>query len=174
MGVFNTKAILKGEPKLLPAIADRICKEFKEEGYDGYRDYVGNGSIDISLTKGDFFKSILGMDTALKIRLEPQDNAISFDAGIGIFGKETIPAIISCFFMWPLLLTQLWGLVKQSKIDDKALEIAKSVIKENAPAPQIIIIPAHQLAQNNAICKHCGTHLPNKAKFCFNCGSPRN
>lgn len=135
MGVFNTKAILKGDSKLMPAIADRICKEFKEEGYEGYRDYLGNGSIDISLAKGDFFKSILGMDTALKIRLEPQDNAISFDAGIGIFGKESIPTMISMLFMWPILLTQIWGLVKQSKIDDKALEIAESVIKEKTPAP---------------------------------------
>lgn len=172
MGVFNTKAILKGDPKLIHAIAYRICKKFKDEGYEGYRDYLNNGGIDISLSKGDYFKSILGMDTALKIRLEPQENAISFDAGIGIFGKESIPMMISMLFMWPVLLTQIWGLVKQSKLDDKALEIAESVIKENAPAPQIVIISTSQLPNNKSICSKCGTKLPEKAKFCFNCGSP--
>lgn len=131
MGVFNTQAILRGHTRLIPAIADRICKEFKEEGYEGYRDNLNDGGIDISIAKGDFFKSVLGMDTALKIRLIPVDNAISFDAGIGIFGKQSIPTAISMFFVWPLILTHLWGLVQQSKIDDKALSIAHSVIRED-------------------------------------------
>lgn len=172
MGVFNTKATLRGDSKLIPTIASRICSDFKADGYEVYRDYLEGGGIDISLSKGDYFKAILGMDTALKVSLQPQENGIYFNAGIGIFGKETIPAIISCFFMWPLLLTQIWGLVKQSKIDDKALEIAKSVIKDNAPSPQIIIIPSSQVPQNKSVCSKCGTYLPLRAKFCFNCGTP--
>lgn len=131
MGVFNTKSILRGDAKLIPAIADQICKEFKEDGYEGYRDYPDDGGIDISLSKGDFFKSVLGMDTALKIRLIPVEDGISFDAGIGIFGKQTIPTAISMFFVWPLILTHLWGMIQQSKLDDKAISIARSVIREN-------------------------------------------
>lgn len=131
MGVFNTKAILRGDTRSIPVIADRICKEFKDEGYEGYRDSLDDGSIDISIAKGDFFKSVLGMDTALKIRLIPVDNTISFDAGIGIFGKQSVPTAISMFFVWPLILTHLWGLVQQSKLDDKALSIAHSVIRED-------------------------------------------
>lgn len=131
MGVFNTKSNLRGDAKLIPAIADRICKEFKEDGYEGYREHLDEGGIDISLSKGDFFKSVLGMDTALKIRLIPAENAISFDAGIGIFGKQAIPTAISMFFVWPLILTHLWGMVQQSKLDDKALSIARSVIRED-------------------------------------------
>lgn len=174
MGVFNTKAILNGDPKLISKIADRICKDFRADGYEGYRDNLSNGCVDISLTKGSFFKSVLGMDTALKIRLESQDNAISFDAGIGIFGKETIPMMISMFFMWPVLMTQIWGLVKQSRIDDKALDIAKSVIMENTSAPQICIIPSNSqpVKANVTICSNCGTKLPDGARFCFNCGIP--
>lgn len=131
MGVFNTKAFFIGDKRLIPTIADRICKEFKEDGYEGYRDNLDDGSIDISIAKGDFFKSVLGMDTALKIRLIPGDNAISFDAGIGIFGKQSVPTAISMFFVWPLILTHLWGWVKQSKLDDKALSIAHSIIRED-------------------------------------------
>lgn len=138
MGVFNTKAVLRADSKLIPLIASRISTEFKADGYDVFCDYLHDGSIDISLSKGDYFKAILGMDTALKVNLKPQEKSIYFNAGIGVFGKETIPAILSCFFMWPLLVTQIWGLVKQSKIDDKALEIAKAVVKENRPPSSLI------------------------------------
>ena len=32
-------------------------------------------------------------------------------------------------FFWPVLITQIWGIVQQSKLDDKALEIAEEVLK---------------------------------------------
>lgn len=171
MGVFNTKAILKGDPALISKIANRICKEFHEDGYEGYRDNLSSGGVDISLTKGSFFKSVLGMDTALKIKLEPQQESISFDAGIGIFRKEAIPMVISMFFMWPVILTQIWGLVKQSKIDDKALDIAKSVIKENRSTPYMYVVQSSHTTQVTAkTCARCGTKLPGNARFCSNCG----
>lgn len=144
MGLFNTKAILNGDPAMISKVADRICREFHEDGYEGFRDHLANGSVDISLTKGSFFKSVLGMDTALKIKLTPQDDAIAFDAGVGVFGKEVIPTVVSLFFLWPVLVTQIWGLVKQSKLDDRALEIANEFIAANKTekrsAPYVCII----------------------------------
>lgn len=131
--------MLKGDAAFIPAIAEHICKEFINDGYDGHRHHLENGSIDISLAKGDFFKSVLGMDTALKIRIEPSDEGISFDAGIGVFGKEKLPTVLSMFFAWPVILTHLWGLVKQSQLDDKALSIAESVLKANTKLPINII-----------------------------------
>ena len=75
------------------------------------------------------FKAVLGLKSALKVSLIPKDNAIAFEAGIGIFGQQAIPTIISMLFFWPVLITQIWGIVQQSKLDDKALEIAEEVLK---------------------------------------------
>ncbi|MBP3588990.1 MAG: zinc ribbon domain-containing protein, partial [Muribaculaceae bacterium] len=132
MGAFNTKAVLNGNHSLIPAIADRICREFAAEGYEINREDLISGGVDISVTKGGFFKAVLGMKTALKITLVPQDNAIDFEAGVGIFGQQAIPTVIMLFFAWPVLLTQIWGLVQQSSLDDKALAAAQAVIMENA------------------------------------------
>ena len=96
MGTFNTKAVLNADPRLIPDIADRICNEFVADGYEVKREDLISGGIDISLTKGGAFKAVLGMKTALKVKLQPEAGAINFDAGVGIFGQQVIPTLVMC------------------------------------------------------------------------------
>lgn len=174
MGAFNTRTILNGNPSLIPTIADRICQIFSLDGYEINRENLMNGGVDISITKGGMFKAIIGMKTALKITLVPQNNSISFEAGVGIFGQQVIPTVISMLFFWPVLLTQIWGLVQQSNLDDKALDIAQTVINENrgntyANYSTQTPPPVQGTAK---FCTNCGSKLPDDARFCSNCGSP--
>lgn len=177
MGAFNTKAVLNGNHSLIPAIADRICREFAAEGYEINREDLISGGVDISVTKGGFFKAVLGMKTALKITLVPQDNAIDFEAGVGIFGQQAIPTVIMLFFAWPVLLTQIWGLVQQSSLDDKALAAAHAVIMENSGGRAYTggasaTVPP--VSGQTKFCTNCGAKLPANARFCSNCGLPLN
>lgn len=174
MGTFNTKTILNGNPTLIPAIADRICQVFMHDGYEINCENLLSGGVDISVTKGGFFKAVLGMKTALKITLVPQNNAIDFEAGVGIFGQQAIPTVIMLFFAWPVLLTQIWGLIQQSNLDDKALAAAQAVINENRgnSYADASIMPA--TSGVTKFCTNCGTKLPDNARFCSNCGNPVN
>lgn len=52
MGAFNTKTELQGNPALIPAIADRICRDFAADGYEVTREDLISGGVDISVTKG--------------------------------------------------------------------------------------------------------------------------
>ena len=79
MGTFNTNKIICANPALIPVIAERICSEFQNDGYDVKQDSLLSGGSDISITKGGIFKAILGTRTALKITLVPQNGKISFD-----------------------------------------------------------------------------------------------
>lgn len=174
MGTFNTKLILRGNPSLIPAIAERICQEFEDEGYEVKHENLISGGSDISVTKGGIFKAALGMKTALKITLIPQEDAISFEAGVGIFGQQVIPTVIMWFFAWPVLLTQIWGLVQQSKLDDKALAAARAVIRENSGS-SFCTTASHATGSAAAkFCTSCGTKVPENARFCPNCGNPIN
>lgn len=172
MGAFNTKTVLLGDPALIPAISDRICQVFSIEGYEIQRDELISGGVEISITKGGAFKAVLGMKSALKITLMPQTNAISFDAGVGIFGQQVLPTIISMLYYWPVLITQIWGMVKQSNLDDKALAVAKTVIAENGGGYG----PAGSAKQEGPakFCDSCGSAVTPGAKFCSNCGKPLN
>lgn len=172
MGAFNTKTVLNGNPALIPIIADRICQVFAADGYEINRDNLMSGGVDISVTKGGIFKAIIGLKTALKITLIPRDNSISFEAGVGIFGQQALPTVISILFLWPVLLTQIWGLIKQSDLDDKALAAAQAVISENAGGACAGGTTPPPVPGTGKFCTNCGAKLADNARFCSNCGSP--
>lgn len=176
MGAFNTKTILNGNPSLIPSIADRICQVFAADGYEINRVNLMSGGIDISVTKGGMFKAVVGMKTALKISLLPQNNTIYFEAGVGIFGQQALPTVISMLFFWPVLLTQIWGLIQQSDLDDKALAAAQAVINESGSTVHVNYSAQTPppIPGSAKFCTNCGTKLPDNARFCSNCGSPLN
>lgn len=128
MGTFKTTELLNGNPSMISHISSVMAQEFKNEGYEVKVVNLPAGGKDISITKGGLFKAILGLKTALKITLEPWGDKIRFDTNVGLFGLQVIPAAIVFFVTWPVIITQVWGLIQQSKLDDKALDIAKREI----------------------------------------------
>ena len=167
MATFSTKKILYGSTSLIPTIANRIQEEFQNDGYEVAMDALSSGGYDISITKGGVFKAVLGMKTALKITLLPQGSNINFEAGVGIFGKQIIPTLIMWYVAWPVLLTQIWGLVQQSKLDDKALDIAKDVVYMNNNNGA-----GTTTSNGSKFCTGCGTQNAESANFCSGCGRP--
>lgn len=167
MATFSTKKILYGSTALIPTIANRIQEEFQRDGFEVAMDALSSGGYDISITKGGIFKAVLGMKTALKVTLLPQGSSIHFEAGVGIWGQQAIPTVISMLFFWPVLLTQIWGMVEQSKLDDKALEIAEGVVYMNSNTGA-----ASTSSAGSKFCTSCGTQNAESANFCSGCGKP--
>ena len=165
MATFSTKKILYGSTSLIPTIANRIQEEFQNDGYEVAMDALSSGGYDISISKCGVFKAVLGMKTALKVTLLPQGSNIHFEAGVGIWGQQAIPTVISMLFFWPVLLTQLWGLVQQSKLDDKVLCIAEDIVyKDNGVKSTG--------STSGKFCTGCGTQNAESANFCSGCGRP--
>ncbi len=165
MATFSTKVMLGGSPALISEIASNIAADFRNNGYEVATDSLSSGGCDISITKGGAFKAVLGMKTALKVTLLPHGNLISFEAGVGIWGQQAIPTVISMFFFWPVLITQIWGMIEQSKLDDRALEIANDVIAQSAAS-----IPASSVG-GGKYCTKCGAENSSTARFCGSCGN---
>lgn len=167
MAAFNTKKVLYGSSSLIPTIAKRIEEDFINSGYEVTLDELSSGGYDISITKRGLFKAVLGMKTALKVTLLPYGSNIRFDAGVGIWGQQAIPTAISMLFFWPVIITQIWGLIQQSKLDDKALEIAENVIRTSASN-----LPEVNTTNGQKFCTSCGTQNTETANFCCGCGKP--
>lgn len=168
MGTFNTKKTLFASPALIPVIAEQLVKEFQSDGYEVVSESLISGGADVSISKGGLFKSVIGMKTALKISLVPQNSVIKFDAGVGIFGKQIVPTLVMWYVAWPVLLTQIWGLIKQSQLDDKALAIAEKVIAEKGSS----LIESDATITGHKFCTSCGTKNVESANFCCGCGKP--
>ena len=167
MATYSKKKLLAAHPSQINSIAETIQKDFELDGFEVNVDTLMSGGKDISITKGNLFKAVLGMRSALKVTLIPQTDGVLFDANVGIYGQQAIPTVISMLFFWPVLLTQIWGMVEQSKLDDKALEIAQDAICMNnhVGSPH---------SDNNVcgkFCTKCGTKLDGSSKFCSNCGT---
>jgi len=162
MSTFSKHQTIAASPSMIPEMAQAIRREFLRDGFEVSTENLYSGGIDISITKGGVFKAVLGMKTALKISLQPRENAVLFDANVGIFGQQVLPTIISMLFFWPVLITQIWGLIQQSQLDDRALMAAQSVVGNKT-----------SLSQSNGIfCPKCGKQIPSNAKFCSACGQP--
>lgn len=165
MATFSKDVVLVANPVLISEIASQMESEFLRDGFEVHVDRLSSGGADISISKGGTFKAVLGMKTALKIALTPQLNSIHFIADVGIFGQQVLPAIIMWFYLWPVLLTQIWGLVQQAQLDDKALDIANRVIAEHTTSS------AAGSSSCAKFCPNCGSKLGGNAKFCPECGT---
>lgn len=168
MGTFNTKKTLFASPALIPAIAEQITRDFQAEGYEAISETLTSGGAEVSVSKGGMFKSVVGMKTALKISLTPQNGSIVFDAGVGIFGKQLVPTLVMWYVGWPILLTQIWGLIQQSKLDDKALTIAEKVIADSGEMAN----EDTPLSAAYRFCTACGTKNLETANSCCGCNRP--
>lgn len=163
MPTFNKQKLLPATAAQIPAMAEAIRKEFAPEGFEIQIDTLMSGGRDISLTKGSLFKAVLGMRSALKITLNPQMDGVFFDARVGIYGQQAIPTVISMFFFWPVLITQIWGLVNQSQLDDRALAAAERGMQSSATSLNVS-------SANTLFCTHCGARMDELARFCSRCG----
>ena len=163
MATYNKKKLLQAHPSQIESIAKAIKTDFEGDGYEVNVDELISGGRDISITKGGIFKAVLGMRSALKVALIPQPDGVLFEANVGIYGQQAIPAVISMFIFWPVLLTQIWGLIQQSALDDRALAVAEKAI---ASTP----LPTGLLA-DHMFCTNCGNRVEITANFCPNCGT---
>ena len=166
MSTFNKKAILPATTSQISDMAKAIEQEFYKDGFDVKTETLLNGGCDISISKGGTFKAVLGMRSALKVSLTPTLNGVQFDAHVGIFGQQAIPTVISMFFFWPVLITQIWGMVSQSKLDDRALEAAQSVLVASSMSHGFVSTMGAK-----KFCTSCGAEVPADAAFCPKCGN---
>ena len=128
MGIFKSSKVLYENSGLISTISHEIECAFRLDGYDVDSVISSNGWREITITKGGLFKRCLGMRTAMKVILYPYNGNIKLETEPGIFGNQVIPVILVASGLWIVLIPQIWGLIRQSKLDDKALEIAERIV----------------------------------------------
>jgi len=164
---FSSTRLFFANPKWIPQVADMLSKQFQAEGFTTQLNMSDTLSADLSITKGGLFKSVLGMKTALKIKIIPEGQNIRAEAGCGIFGQQAIPTIISMFVFWPVLLTQLWGLIQQGKLDDHAMELIERFLHELLQSDAAETSSLQETKETH--CPSCGAKA--SGHFCTSCGA---
>lgn len=162
---FSSSKIFWASADYIPVVVEDLCETLKVEGYEVVSQKLVSGDEEISISKGGFFRSISGMKTALKITLTGLGDRFRVDCKVGIFGQQAVPTIISMLFCWPVMITQIWGLVRQSKLDDHVLDLVDEAIKNHASRSEQIAKDGNKMV----FCSSCGARV--KGVFCSACGA---
>ena len=185
MGAFKSSRFFPLVPPDLAPVGQEVMRDFRGRGFEVTGEQSLTGSWFISIHQGGTFKAVVGMKTALNIRIEPVEGGTQVDAGIGIFGQQMIPTLISSLVFWPVLITQVAGMVQSAKLDDEALQIVEAALRRHAtpaqPQPQFAppaAAPADPPAATvpvgalpGGFCSECGARLGPGARFCSQCGT---
>ncbi|MGF0171872.1 zinc ribbon domain-containing protein [Streptomyces sp. Marseille-Q5077] len=176
MSAFSSEKLIAVVVPDLAPVADDVVAHFKERGYETVCIAVPAGGHEVSITKGGVFKKALGLRTALKIEILPQPTGTLVRAGVGIFGKQAVPLAIALLVTWPVLLTQIWGLINQAGLDDEAIkvtELSLNRLSRLAGRPDTAGGPAQSPDGSPGFCHRCGQARSTGADFCTKCGAPR-
>lgn len=161
---FSQVRLFSVAPSFMHPIADDLVAQLQAEGYEVVKDVTATGAVLISLSKGGIFKVVLGMKTSLNVTMKAIGVRIQVEAKVGIFGKQLIPSLITLFVAWPVILAQIWGIVKQANLDDHVMEIIEKSIQ--LQATNMTLGP---VASRGLFCPNCGTKVAG-GKFCAECG----
>ena len=83
---------------------------------------ISSEGYTVSIKKGNLFRKVLGLQTSLNITLTQINRRVRACADIGFFGTQAIPTAITAFVLWPVIVPQIVGIVKNLKLDKQVLD----------------------------------------------------
>ena len=129
MGTFNSIKTVPYFVEDLAPVAQDVMRHFESQDFEVTETNIPAGGVQVSIRRGGTFKAIIGLKTALNIKIEPVANGTTVDAGVGIFGQQAIPTAITLLVFWPVLVAQVWNMAQESHLDDEALRVAEESLK---------------------------------------------
>jgi hypothetical protein len=135
VGTFNSTKTVPYVVDDLTPVALELRRYFEGQEFETTETQLPAGGVQVSIRRGGTFKAIIGLKSALNIKIEPVANGTTVDAGVGIFGQQAIPTAITLLVFWPVLVAQVWNMAQESNLDDEALRVAEESLKAHSEAP---------------------------------------
>ena len=132
MGTFNSTKTFPYSVEDVAPVARDVMDHFEEQDFEVTETNIPTGGTQVSIRRGGTFKAIIGMKTALNIKIEPEANGTTVDAGVGIFGQQAVPTAITLLIFWPVIIAQVWNMAHESKLDEEALDVAEESLKAHS------------------------------------------
>jgi hypothetical protein len=202
MAAFHSERTFYGRVDRVDLVAKDVVEHFRARGFVVAADVSALDAWDISIHKGGTLRAIAGLKMALKVLLVPEPQRLVATAGVGIFGRQVAPGVFgvagikaalvaagassAALLALPLVVAQVWGLIRQSKLDDEAMMVVARSVARIAPEAAYAIAPAPvpdvpspdypaATAATAAIaCIRCHAAISATARFCGECGHPQS
>src|SRR3712207_1975613 len=132
MGTFNSSRTVPYVVEDLAPGAQDVMRNFERQDYEVTATQIPTGGMQVSIRRGGTFKAIIGLKSALNIKIEPVANGTRVEAGVGIFGQQAIPTAITLLVFWPVVVAQVWNMAQEAKLDEEALRVAEESLKAHS------------------------------------------
>jgi hypothetical protein len=132
MGTFNSSKTVPYVVEDLAPVAQEVMGHFEGQDYEVTETNIPTGGVQVSIRRGGTFKAIIGMKTALNIKIEPEANGTRVGAGVGIFGQQAIPTAITLLVFWPVVIAQVWNMAQEANLDEEAIRVAEESLKAHS------------------------------------------
>src|SRR5215213_5224152 len=129
MGTFNSTKTFPYHGEDIAPVAQDVMDHFRGQDFEVTETNIPTGGVQVSIRKGGTFKAIIGMKSALNIKIVPEANGTRVEAGVGIFGQQAIPTAITLLVFWPVVIAQVWNMAQESELDEEALGVAEESLK---------------------------------------------
>jgi hypothetical protein len=159
MSLLKASHVVPATVTDLAPVAHSVMKHFADLDYEVSGEQAGPQCWEVGIHKGGAFRAIVGMKVALRIRIETIGASTQVNAGIGLLESQGVSSAVSMLAFWPVLVTQTWGIVKQSKLDEEAIAVAEEALLALSKARGAV-----------HFCHACGASVTEIAAFCPACG----
>lgn len=176
MGAYTSIKTLMASPTQIPSIAEMIENDFRQDGFEVTSQTSVTGELTLVMNKKGFLRSFFGLDQRLYVKMNASGDKTYFEARSNILVKAIVYLVILTIaelllpFLAPLFfameVTYIVGLVKQAKLDNRALAISE---KFETFSPVTVV--AAETATQTVFCTTCGKSVPAGNKFCPECGA---
>jgi hypothetical protein len=192
VSAFKSEKLIPISVTDLGPVAQELAEHFKQRSYQVECTQSPDGACEVGITRRNMFKAVVGLNSAMKVRLEACPQGTMVHARVGIFGKQAVPTAISMFVAWPVLFTQIWGMIREAELDNEAVRVVEVSLRraqrlggssgggaQSAPGASPAASGASVVAGSGVpspaetFCTGCGTRLDTSAAFCAACGHPR-
>ena len=132
MATFSSSRTVPYVVEDLSPVAQDVMRHFEQQGFEVTEAHLPAGGVQVSIRKGGTFKAMVGLRSALNIKIEPKANGTRVQAGVGIFGQQAIPTAITLLVFWPVVVAQVWNMAQEAKLDEEALGVAEESLKAHS------------------------------------------
>ena len=132
MGTFNSSRTVPHVVEDLAPVAQDVMRHFESQDYEVTETPIPTGGVQVSIRRGGIFKAIIGLKTALNIKIVPEANGTRVEAGVGIFGQQAVPTAITLLVFWPVVIAQVWNMAQEARLDEEALGVAEESLRAHS------------------------------------------
>ena len=126
----------------------------------------------IQARQTDGWKTLLGMDQAIQVRLSVYQDMLTVDLGAGRWVDKLGAATVGYVVFAPLLITAVIGAIGQQKLPQEIFDFVQRYTFIGKPLDINDFREQPSEEEPQSLCAACGATLPEGAKFCPACGKP--